>query len=272
MPESISSFLKFVKECEYFYLTQQRNPSHPVLIHCMNGVSRSAVFILVYTMIQIIDLAGNKQNQLHHSINISSDLILKLIKQMREKRKYMIQSMHHLKYTYDAVLYYLKEFVIKEDILNITSNSLMQNIMHEESITTGSDTRQQAIVKNTVETGENNSKDSNSEFKQSVKEINFSKEDDIQVLNNLTECFEIAYKKELNEAMKMHNKQTTFTKNENENKKMSLIELCDPNKFTLEVNDDLSKKKKKITKKDFITSSPTSSNNMPHCNETSSFR
>ena len=111
MPENVSGFLKFVKECEHFYLTQQRNHSHPILVHCMNGVSRSAVFILVYTMIQIIDTSCDTSfsTSAPTSIgSISSEFMLRLVKQMRSKRKYMIQSTYHLKYAYDALLYYMK--------------------------------------------------------------------------------------------------------------------------------------------------------------------
>ena len=111
LPENVSGFLKFVKECENFYLTQQRNRSHPILVHCMNGVSRSAVFLLVFTMIQVIDdSSGSSSTQ---TSSISSEFMIKLIKNMRSKRKYMIQSIYHLKYSYDALLYYMKGILKK---------------------------------------------------------------------------------------------------------------------------------------------------------------
>ncbi|CAF0926517.1 unnamed protein product [Brachionus calyciflorus] len=115
MPENIGSFLKFVKECENFYLKEQRNRKNPILVHCMNGVSRSAVFILIYSMIQIIDTLS--ESDFVQPVQLFSDLVLKLVKQMRSKRKYMIQSTYHLKYSYDAVLYYLKDMLIKEGVL-----------------------------------------------------------------------------------------------------------------------------------------------------------
>ena len=108
LPENVSGFLKFVKECENFYLTQQRNRSHPILVHCMNGVSRSAVFLLVYTMIQVIDDLSVSSSSTSIISSLSSEFMLKLIRNMRAKRKYMIQSMYHLKYSYDALLYYMK--------------------------------------------------------------------------------------------------------------------------------------------------------------------
>ena len=117
LPENVSAFLKFVKECENYFLTQQRNRSHPILVHCMNGVSRSAVFILIYTMIQIIDnSSGSSSLSQTSSTNLSSEFMMKLIKSMRSKRKYMIQSTYHLKYSYDALLYYMKGIKI---ILNL---------------------------------------------------------------------------------------------------------------------------------------------------------
>ena len=109
MPENMSSFLKFVKECENFFLTQQRSHAHPILCHCVNGVSRSAVFLLVYSMIQIIDTScDSSATSPPAPASISAEFMLRLVKQMRSKRKYMVQSVYHLKYAYDALLYYLK--------------------------------------------------------------------------------------------------------------------------------------------------------------------
>ena len=111
MPENVANFLKFIKECESLYLQEQRNLNNPIVVHCMNGVSRSAVFLAVFTVVQAIDV--NCADASAQAFNIAESLI-KQIKNMRQKRKYMIQTTYHLQYSYEAVLYYLKDILIKQ--------------------------------------------------------------------------------------------------------------------------------------------------------------
>ncbi len=111
MPENVAEFIKFAKECKHLYTHEQRNPENPVLVHCMNGVSRSAVFLLVYSLIQIID-AYFEDSQAQ--VTTISETLLRLIKQMRSRRKYMVQSTYHLKYSYNAILYYAKDILVKQ--------------------------------------------------------------------------------------------------------------------------------------------------------------
>lgn len=244
MPENIAGFLKFIKECNNFYLTQQRNSNNPIVVHCMNGVSRSAVFILVYTMIQIID--GMCESSVQAPLSISSDLLMRLIKQMRSRRKYMIQSMHHLKYSYESVLYYLKDILIKEGVLNSSSY--------------GGDVN-----------GSNNLNDSKSTPRKESIDMNLIINDEslVSIQSSKDKIF-------MNTSPNgvVDNKNVTENgnglKNENGNgisvsqmespvqKPISIIEICDPNKFSLDLNDSSSVKKNKITKKDFFN--PSSSN------------
>lgn len=202
MPENISSFLKFVKECEYFYLKEQRNKSHPILVHCMNGVSRSAVFILLYSMIQLIDSICESDSP--YQISLNSDLVLKLIKQMRSKRKYMIQSMHLLKYSYDAILYYLKDTLIKEGILTVGFD-------RKQSIELDS-----SIIKD-----------------ESVSSIQSIAKDKIFTNQTGVENSQLSPKSNGKDAIK------------------SIVELEDPNKFSLDLKEE--NVKRKISKKDFLT-------------------
>jgi hypothetical protein len=111
MAENVTVFLKFIKECEYFHQQEQRNPANPVLVHCMNGVSRSAVFLAVYSLIQIIDANCADPNTQMPSI---AECLTRQVKAMRQRRKYMLQTTYHLKYAYEAVLYYLKDILIKQ--------------------------------------------------------------------------------------------------------------------------------------------------------------
>ncbi|RNA20231.1 Tyrosine- phosphatase non-receptor type 23 [Brachionus plicatilis] len=145
MPDNVGTFLKFVKECENFYLKEQRNRNKPILVHCMNGVSRSAVFILLYSMIQIVDTICQSDC---FTAQFNSDLVLKSVKQMRAKRKYMIQSTYHLKYSYDAILYYMKDLLIKQGVFvsNETNferrnSNIETSILNDQSVVSIQSTR-----------------------------------------------------------------------------------------------------------------------------------
>lgn len=121
MPESMSNFLRFVKDCERFYMSEQRNKSSPVLVHCVNGVSRSAMFLLVYSCIQTIDTFYDEEQSTNESaspLSLSvSDLVTKYIKLMRTKRKYMIHNISHLKYAYDCLAAYMRDILIKKNVI-----------------------------------------------------------------------------------------------------------------------------------------------------------
>jgi len=239
MPENVASFLKFIKECEHFYKTQQRSLTHPVLVHCMNGVSRSAVFLLLFSMIQIIDLNCD-QNQTLPSCSqpILSDMLIRFIKQMRNKRKYMIQSMCHLKYAYDATLYYLKDILIKEGVLNnSTFNSNETNITtNGTNCLNGEKTNRKISVEI----------DSNILNDQSLVSIQSSKE-------------QMHQSDSPNDSL-LVNSDSGSNQNVNEKspaKKVeitSLADLCDPEKFSIFLSDDSTKRKQKFTKKDFLNS------------------
>lgn len=128
MPDDHRPIISFIKEIEHFYVTQQRNGEHPICIHCVNSVSRSAVFIAAYSCVQIIDsyLAPTYLAQSHQAI--TSDTLLKLVKQMRSKRKYMLQSTLNLKYLYDLVLAYAKQVLIKEGALKVEQTAPQETV------------------------------------------------------------------------------------------------------------------------------------------------
>ena len=204
LPENIPSFLKFIKECEHFYKTEQRNSAHPVLVSCMSGVSRSALFLVVYTAINIIE----SYNDSPPRPIIPSDCLTKVVKLMRIKRKYMVQSMQHLKYAYDAVLYYLKDALIKEGVLtNCSLNQVEAAVGHVEL---------KPNMSSAIEEKQKTSEQTNSSLVETAPAESTEKKKPIE----------------------------------------SIIDLCDPFKFTLESNQDASRKKNKITKNDFINYTP----------------
>jgi protein tyrosine phosphatase len=127
MPDSMENFVKFVKDCERFYADEQRNRVNPILTHCVNGVSRSAVFMLVFTCVQTIDTFYEDSSVAESpSTTLSvADLVNKVVKQMRSKRKYMLQTVGHLTYSYECVLSYMRHTLISKDMIKEDSPSVL---------------------------------------------------------------------------------------------------------------------------------------------------
>ncbi|CAF1202317.1 unnamed protein product, partial [Didymodactylos carnosus] len=57
MPDNPSEFLRFIKEVQYFLL-QTRNTRSTILVTCLNSVSRTGAFLVLFTCIQDIDEGG----------------------------------------------------------------------------------------------------------------------------------------------------------------------------------------------------------------------
>lgn len=55
-PVSPAPLLTFLREVRVF-MKQQRNPSHPVVIHCVSGVGRSGLVLLLLSAIYDIQAA-----------------------------------------------------------------------------------------------------------------------------------------------------------------------------------------------------------------------
>ena len=223
MPDNLAGFLRFVKECEYFYKHEQRNAANPILVHCMNGVSRSAVFILVYTLIQIVDASCNDDQSLSKTSAISDSLI-RTVKLMRLKRKYMIQSMYHLKYSYNAILYYLKDILFKEGVL---TNSTFNNELNKVE-----------IIANEFDSSI--LKDGSLLSIQSSNEGVLKEHQNVESLESTSVVATNQFLIEVSEKPKVN---------------CSVIDLYDPNNFSLDLTADSAKRKQKITKKDFLNGS-----------------
>jgi protein tyrosine phosphatase len=192
MPDSVGNFLKFVKDCENFYANEQRNKANPVLTHCLNGVSRSAVLMLVYTVVQTIDAFYDESGAVESAPTTLAiaDLLAKTIKQMRSKRKYMLQTVNHLTYAYECVLSYVRDTLIRKDVIKEDAPSVLSGDAA-------------AAVKSLTGSG-------------SLKKQNASP--GVVGSNVLT-----------------------------------LQDVCDPNKFCLDINDESStRRKSKFTRSDFL--------------------
>ena len=231
MPDNLAGFLRFVKECEHFYTHEQRNAANPILVHCMNGVSRSAVFILIYTLIQIVDASCNDEQSLPKTS--ISDSLIRAVKLMRLKRKYMIQSVYHLKYSYNAILYYLKDILFKEGVL---TNSTFNNEINKVEITAKE--FDSSILK------DNSLLSIQSSNEGVLKEHQNAESIESPSVTVTTAQFPI----EVSEPPKVN---------------CSIIDLYDPNNFSLDLTADSAKRKQKITKKDFLNGSSVNSSISP---------
>ena len=68
-----------------------------------NGVSRTGVFLTLFTCIQDIN-----DGRPFPDVN-------KIIRLLRSKRRHMIQDMNQLKFIYEAFLIYLQDFLVKRN-------------------------------------------------------------------------------------------------------------------------------------------------------------
>lgn len=77
-----------------------------------NGVSRTGPFLTLFTGIQDIN-----EGRTFPDLN-------KIIRLLRSKRRHMIQDMSHLKFVYEAFLYYVQDLLVKRND-NILSNNYL---------------------------------------------------------------------------------------------------------------------------------------------------
>ncbi|CAF1355817.1 unnamed protein product [Rotaria sordida] len=116
MPDNPIELLKFIQEVQYF-LIQTRNRRSTILATCLSGVSRIGPFLALFTSIQDID-----EGRSFPDLN-------KIIRLLRSKRRHLIQDMNQLKFVYEALLYYVQNFLVKRGVLKVGS------MMHHHSST-----------------------------------------------------------------------------------------------------------------------------------------
>lgn len=107
-PESPGPFLSFVSETLNFY-SQQRGACHPVVVHCLSGVGRTGLFCLVTAAVCDIQ-AG------HGLLDLVTTTAC-----MSTHRKGSLRDREHLKFAYQAVLYYAQDLLMKRGILTSRS-------------------------------------------------------------------------------------------------------------------------------------------------------
>ncbi|CAH0393687.1 unnamed protein product [Bemisia tabaci] len=108
-PPSPGPFLSVVCECLSLY-RQQRNLAHCVVIHCLSGVGRSGLFLLVLAAIAEI----NSGQGIPDLINLAGKMSL--------SRKNCLRDREHLKFAYQTILYYAQDLLMKRGILTTKSS------------------------------------------------------------------------------------------------------------------------------------------------------
>ena len=101
-PASPGPFLSFVSETLNLYC-QQRGACHPVVVHCLSGVGRTGLFCLVTAAVCDI--------QAGHGL---LDLVTTTAS-MSTHRKGSLRDREHLKFAYQAVLYYAQDLLMKRE-------------------------------------------------------------------------------------------------------------------------------------------------------------
>ncbi|CAL8111900.1 unnamed protein product [Orchesella dallaii] len=104
-PVSPGPLVGFVKEVSGYY-HQQRNLTHPVVIHCLSGVGKTGVFCVLSAAIQEID-AGNGIPD-----------VLQIAGRASEQRKGIMNDKEYLRFGYHSLLYYCQDILMKRGILS----------------------------------------------------------------------------------------------------------------------------------------------------------
>ncbi|ODM90715.1 Tyrosine-protein phosphatase non-receptor type 23 [Orchesella cincta] len=104
-PVSPGPLVGFVKEVSGYY-HQQRNLTHPVVIHCLSGVGKTGVFCVLSAAIQEID-AGNGIPD-----------VLQIAARASEQRKGIMNDKEYFRFGYHSLLYYCQDILMKRGILS----------------------------------------------------------------------------------------------------------------------------------------------------------
>jgi tyrosine-protein phosphatase non-receptor type 23 len=100
-----------VSETLNFY-SQQRSACHPVVVHCLSGVGRTGLFCLVTAAVCDIQAGRGLMDLVTTTACMST------------YRKGSLRDREHLKFAYQAVLYYAQDLLMKREwkIMRILSS------------------------------------------------------------------------------------------------------------------------------------------------------
>jgi len=100
---------------------QQRVPSRPVLVHCMDGGSKSATFLAILWLVEEMDSTSGPQVPAGQSW---PDVCTKLGHLMLQ-RKGVVRDKQFLRLVYESMLYYMQDSLMKQGILNTGNTSVL---------------------------------------------------------------------------------------------------------------------------------------------------
>ncbi|CAG2065101.1 unnamed protein product [Timema podura] len=106
-PASPGPFLSLVCEALTFYC-QQRAASHPVVVHCLSGVGRTGLFVLATAAVCEVQAGQGLLDLVPTASTMSAS------------RKNSLRDREHLKFAYQAVLYYAQDFLMKRELFLCT--------------------------------------------------------------------------------------------------------------------------------------------------------
>ncbi|XP_063228884.1 tyrosine-protein phosphatase non-receptor type 23 isoform X3 [Bacillus rossius redtenbacheri] len=111
-PASPGPFLGLVSEALAFQ-QQQRAAGHPVLVHCLSGVGRTGLFLLLAAAVGEVQAGRGLPDLVPTAALLSS------------RRKNLLRDREHLRFAYQALLYYAQDMLMKRGIL--TSRSTFED-------------------------------------------------------------------------------------------------------------------------------------------------
>jgi protein tyrosine phosphatase len=102
---------------------QQRVPSRPVLVHCLEGGSKSATFLTIFWLVKEMDsLSGVHVPGVQGWPDISTKLGFIMM-----QRKGVVRDKQYLKLVYESLLYYMQDNLMKQGILNTGNTSVLSS-------------------------------------------------------------------------------------------------------------------------------------------------
>jgi len=100
---------------------QQRITSRPVLVHCLEGGSKSATFLTILWLVEEME----SESGVHVPVVQGWPDICSKMGHLMLQRKGVVRDKQYLKLVYECLLYYMQDILMKQGILNTGSTSVL---------------------------------------------------------------------------------------------------------------------------------------------------